>query len=48
MLNAVAEEARRADTPTVAATTCTRPPAWIPSAETIPAPRPSASERETM
>jgi hypothetical protein len=47
-LNATAEEASSADTPIVAASTWTRPPVWIPSAETMPARRPSASERDTM
>ena len=47
-MNAVADDAISAESPTVAAATCTRPPLATPSADTSPARRPLSTLCVTM
>ena len=47
-MNAVADETRIAERPTVAKARCTSVPTWMPSTEARPAPRPWWMLRVTM
>jgi hypothetical protein len=44
-VNAAAEDASSAETPSAAATVCTTVPVWMPRTEAIPAARPWSIDR---